>query len=100
LGWTGFGLVLVTQFFSALPVRPTVAEALYLVFGHTAFVGIALYGVARLADLVADLRDARTRLADAEVARERSPGNGWRSPNGSASVWGRASTRSYGTARP
>jgi hypothetical protein len=71
LGWAGFGLVLVTQFFSALPVRPTVAEALYLVIGHTAFVGIALYGVARLADLVADLRDTRTRLADAEVARER-----------------------------
>ncbi|GAA4592016.1 hypothetical protein GCM10023194_52800 [Planotetraspora phitsanulokensis] len=71
LGWAGFGLVLVTQFFSALPVRPTAAETLYLVIGHTALVGIALYGVARLADLVADLRDTRTRLADAEVARER-----------------------------
>ncbi|MEW9527571.1 histidine kinase [Microbispora sp. NPDC049125] len=69
--WAGFALVLVMQLLSALAVRPTAAEALYLVVGHTAFVGIALYGVARLADLVADLRATRTRLAEAEVARER-----------------------------
>jgi two-component system sensor histidine kinase DesK len=71
LAWAGFGLVVVAQFAAALPVRPTVGEALYLAVGHTAFVGIALYAVARLADLVTDLRETRLELAAAEVARQR-----------------------------
>jgi len=71
LAWAGFGLVVVAQFAAALPVRPSVGEALYLAVGHTAFVGIALYAVARLADLVADLRETRLALAAAEVARQR-----------------------------
>jgi signal transduction histidine kinase len=71
LAWAGFGAVLVAQFCSALPVRHTVGEALYLALGHAAFVGVALYVVARLADLVTDLRATRTALADAAVARER-----------------------------
>ena len=71
LAWSGFGLVVVAQFAAALPVRPTVGEALYLAVAHTAFVGIALYTVARLADLVADVSDTRLALAAAEVARQR-----------------------------
>jgi signal transduction histidine kinase len=71
LAWGGFGLVVAAQFVAALPVRPTVGEALYLAIGHAAFVGIALYAVARLADLVTDLRDTRLELAAAEVARQR-----------------------------
>jgi two-component system sensor histidine kinase DesK len=71
LAWAGFGLVVVAQFAAAVPVRPSVGEALYLAVGHTAFVGIALYAVARLADLVADLRETRLALAAAEVARQR-----------------------------
>ncbi|GIF64991.1 hypothetical protein Ais01nite_30260 [Asanoa ishikariensis] len=71
LAWTGFGLVVVVQFAAALPVRPTVGEALYLAVGHTAFVGIALYAVARLADLVTDLHETRLALAATEVARQR-----------------------------
>ncbi|MFB4300520.1 sensor histidine kinase [Actinomadura sp. NTSP31] len=69
--WGGFAAVVAAQFAAALPVRPTVAEAAYLAIGHTAFVGIALYGVARLADLVSDLRRTRDGLALAEVSRER-----------------------------
>ncbi|GGM74243.1 sensor histidine kinase [Dactylosporangium sucinum] len=71
LAWAGFGLVVVMQFVAAVPVRPTVGEALYLAVGHAGFVGIALYAVARLADLVVDLRDTRSALAAAEVARQR-----------------------------
>ena len=71
LAWAGFGLVVVAQFVIALPVRPTVGEALYLAVGHTAFVGIALYTVARLADLVTDVSDTRLALAATEVARQR-----------------------------
>ncbi|WP_203710189.1 sensor histidine kinase [Asanoa siamensis] len=71
LAWAGFGLVVAAQFVAALPVRPTVGEALYLAVGHAAFVGIALYAVARLADLVSDVRDTTLALAAAEVARER-----------------------------
>ncbi|WP_344899944.1 sensor histidine kinase [Actinomadura meridiana] len=69
--WAGFAVVVVVQFVSGLDVRPTVWEAAYLALGHTAFVGVALYGVARFADLVADLEKTRTALAEAEVARER-----------------------------
>ncbi|MFB4314963.1 sensor histidine kinase [Actinomadura sp. 21ATH] len=69
--WGGFALVIAAQFAAALPVRPTVAEAAHLAVGHAAFVGIALYGVARLADLVSDMRRTRDELAAAEVARER-----------------------------
>ena len=71
LAWTGFGLVVVAQFGAALPVRPTVTEAVYLAVGHAAFVGVALYTAARLADLVVDLRDTRLALAAAEVGRQR-----------------------------
>jgi two-component system sensor histidine kinase DesK len=71
LAWGGFGLVAAAQFVAALPVRPAVGEAFYLAVGHAAFVGIALYAVARLADLVVDLRDTRLELATAEVARQR-----------------------------
>ncbi|MFE9104471.1 sensor histidine kinase [Actinomadura geliboluensis] len=69
--WGGFALVIAAQFAAALPVRPTVAEAAYLAVGHTAFVGIALYGVARLADLISDMRRTRDALALAQVSRER-----------------------------
>ncbi|OLT11179.1 hypothetical protein BJF79_04640 [Actinomadura sp. CNU-125] len=69
--WGGFAAVIAAQFAAALPVRPTVAEAAYLAVGHAAFVGIALYGVARLADLVSDMRRTRDGLAAAGVARER-----------------------------
>ncbi|MFC7719378.1 hypothetical protein [Nonomuraea recticatena] len=69
--WGAFSLVLLAQFLSGLTVRPTVSEALYLVVGQAAFVGIALYGVVRLADLIADLRSTQASLAAAEVARER-----------------------------
>ncbi|MGI5170164.1 sensor histidine kinase [Spirillospora sp. CA-253888] len=69
--WGGFALVIAAQFAAALPVRPTAGEAAYLAVGHAAFVGIALYGVARLADLVSDMRRTRDELAMAEVARER-----------------------------
>ncbi|WP_328475218.1 histidine kinase [Actinoplanes sp. NBC_00393] len=71
LAWAGFALIVAAQFVAALPVRPTVGEALYLAVGHAAFVGIALYAIARLADLVTDLRDTRLELAAAEVARQR-----------------------------
>ncbi|MEU5877494.1 histidine kinase [Spirillospora sp. NPDC047279] len=71
VAWGGFALVIAAQFAAALPVRPTVAEAAYLAVGHAAFVGVALYGVARLADLVSDMRRTRDQLATAEVARER-----------------------------
>ncbi|GAA2157649.1 sensor histidine kinase [Actinomadura napierensis] len=71
VAWGGFAAVIAAQFAAALPVRPTVAEAAYLAIGHTAFVGIALYGVARLADLVSDMRRTRDGLAMAEVSRER-----------------------------
>ncbi|MGP4023194.1 hypothetical protein [Actinomadura sp. 3N407] len=71
LAWTGVSLVVVLQFLSGLSVRPTAWEAFYLAAGHAAFVGIALYGVARLADLVADLHNTRDDPAAAEVARER-----------------------------
>ncbi|MEU7896099.1 histidine kinase [Nonomuraea sp. NPDC049152] len=69
--WTAFSLVLLAQFLSALTVRPTLSEALYLVVGQAAFVGVALYGVVRLYDLIVDLRSTRAELAAAEVARER-----------------------------
>ncbi|RKS76622.1 signal transduction histidine kinase [Actinomadura pelletieri DSM 43383] len=69
--WAGFAVIVVVQFVSGLGVRPTVWEAAYLAIGHAAFVGVALYGVARFADLVGDLERTRTALADAEVARER-----------------------------
>ncbi|MFD0901884.1 sensor histidine kinase [Actinomadura sediminis] len=69
--WGGFALVIAAQFAAASPVRPTAVEAAYLAVGHAAFVGIALYGVARLADLVSDMRRTRDGLAAAEVARER-----------------------------
>ncbi|MEU8798534.1 histidine kinase [Spirillospora sp. NPDC048819] len=71
VAWGGFAAVVAAQFAAALPVRPTIAEAAYLAVGHAAFVGIALYGVARLADLVSDMRRTRDELAMAEVARER-----------------------------
>ncbi|MBB5964573.1 histidine kinase [Planomonospora venezuelensis] len=71
LAWGGFALVVAAQYLSGLQVRPTVWDALYLALGHAAFVGIALYGVARFADLVAGLHQTRTALAEAEVARER-----------------------------
>ncbi|MBG0826668.1 hypothetical protein HS041_02620 [Planomonospora sp. ID67723] len=69
--WGGFALVLAAQFLSALTVRPTVGEALYLVVGQAAFVGVALYGVVRLADLITDLRGTQAALAAAAVAGER-----------------------------
>ncbi|MFF4129246.1 sensor histidine kinase [Microbispora rosea] len=69
--WTGFAVIVLAQYLSGLEVRPTVWDAAYLAIGHTAFVGIALYGVARFADLVGDLEKTRTALADAEVTRER-----------------------------
>lgn len=71
VAWSGFCLVVAAQFAAALPVRPTVGEAAYLAVGHAAFVGIALYGVARLADLVSDMRRTRDELAAAQVSRER-----------------------------
>jgi signal transduction histidine kinase len=71
LAWSGFALIVGAQYLSGLEVRPTVWDALYLATGHAAFVGIALYGVARFADLVADLHKTRTALADVEVTKER-----------------------------
>jgi two-component system sensor histidine kinase DesK len=71
LAWAGFAGIVLVQFLSGLDVRPTVWDAAYLAVGHTAFVGIALYGVARFADLVRDMERTRTALADAEVTRER-----------------------------
>ncbi|GAA3474301.1 sensor histidine kinase [Nonomuraea roseola] len=68
--WAAFALVLAAQFWSGLTVRP-VSEALYLVVGQAAFVGVALYGVVRLTDLIIDLRGTQASLAAAEVARER-----------------------------
>ncbi|MGC0418862.1 histidine kinase [Embleya sp. AB8] len=70
-GWAGFAAVLVAQVPVALAVRPTVVEALYLVVGQAALVGLAVYAPAGLADLVAALTATRTALAEAEVARER-----------------------------
>lgn len=69
--WTAFSLVLVAQFLSAQTVRSTLSEVLYLVVGQAAFVGVALYGVVRLYDLIVDLRSTQAGLAAAEVARER-----------------------------
>ncbi|MFI6298179.1 sensor histidine kinase [Nonomuraea sp. NPDC050790] len=69
--WGGFALVLAAQFASTMTVRPAVSEALYVALGQTAFVGIALYGVVRLTDLIADLRGTQAGLAAAVVARER-----------------------------
>ncbi|MEV4170482.1 histidine kinase [Nonomuraea sp. NPDC049709] len=69
--WAGFAVIAVAQYLSGLEVRPTVWDAAYLALGHTAFVGLALYGVARFADLVGDMEKTRTALADAEVTRER-----------------------------
>ncbi|MET9339620.1 histidine kinase [Nonomuraea sp. NPDC003804] len=69
--WTAFSLVLAAQYWSATTVRDTVSEALYLVVGQAAFVGVALYGVVRLYDLIVDLGATRAELAAAEVARER-----------------------------
>ncbi|MEV4896502.1 histidine kinase [Nonomuraea sp. NPDC055795] len=69
--WGGFALVLAAQFASTLTVRPMVTEGLYVAIGQTAFVGIALYGVVRLTDLIADLRGTQAGLAAAVVARER-----------------------------
>jgi two-component system sensor histidine kinase DesK len=71
LAWAGFAVIVLAQFLSGLEVRPTVWDAAYLAVGHTAFVGLALYGVARFADLVRDMERTRTALADAEVTRER-----------------------------
>jgi signal transduction histidine kinase len=71
LGWVGFGLVIAVHVPVAVSIRPTVFEAIYLVIGQAALVGLAVYGVARLADLVAALRAARRELAVAAVARER-----------------------------
>ncbi|MBC6461087.1 sensor histidine kinase [Actinomadura sp. HBU206391] len=71
LAWAGFAVIVLAQYLSGLEVRPTVWDAAYLAVGHTAFVGIALYGLARFADLVGDLEKTRMALADAEVARER-----------------------------
>lgn len=66
-----FAAVLVAQFFSAMTVRPTLSESLYLVFGQAAFVGVALYAVVRIADLILDLRRTQADLAAAAVAGER-----------------------------
>lgn len=71
LQWGGFGLVLVAQYLSSATVRPTVFETLYVVVGQTAFVGLALYAVVRLADLIVDLRATQAELAEVAVARER-----------------------------
>ncbi|MFI1577893.1 histidine kinase [Embleya sp. NPDC020630] len=70
-GWAGFAAVVAVQVPVGLAVRPTVVEALYLVFGQAALVGLAVYALAGLTDLVAALAATRTALADAEVARER-----------------------------
>lgn len=69
--WAGFVAVLAVQVPVGLAVRPTVVEALYLVLGQAALVGLAVYALAGLADLVAALTATRTALAEAEVARER-----------------------------
>ncbi|GAA2362910.1 sensor histidine kinase [Nonomuraea africana] len=68
--WAAFALVLAAQLWSGLTVRP-VSEALYFVVGQAAFVGVALYGVVRLTDLIIDLRGTQASLAAAAVARER-----------------------------
>ncbi|MFF7243301.1 histidine kinase [Embleya sp. NPDC008237] len=70
-GWAGFLAVVAAQVPVGLAVRPTVVEALYLVMGQAVLVGLAVYALAGLADLVAALAATRTALADAEVARER-----------------------------
>ncbi|MYS83711.1 sensor histidine kinase [Embleya scabrispora] len=69
--WAGFLAVVAVQVPVGLAVRPTVVEALYLVVGQAVLVGLAVYALAGLADLVAALAATRTALADAEVARER-----------------------------
>ncbi|GAA4526498.1 hypothetical protein GCM10023096_60190 [Nonomuraea ferruginea] len=71
LGWAGFAGVLAVQGWSWWTVDASPGEVANLVFGHTAFVAIALYGSVRVADLVADRYDARAELAAAEVTRER-----------------------------
>jgi two-component system sensor histidine kinase DesK len=71
LAWTGFAVVLAVHVEVGLAVRPTLVEALYLVAGQAALVGLAVYAIARLADLVAALSATRTALAEAGVARER-----------------------------
>ncbi|MYV98116.1 hypothetical protein GT354_07455, partial [Streptomyces sp. SID3343] len=71
LAWTGFAVVLGVHVEVGLAVRPTLVEALYLVVGQAALVGLAVYAIARLADLVAALSATRTALAEAGVARER-----------------------------
>jgi signal transduction histidine kinase len=71
LAWTGFALVLVAQAASTLAEGAGLSEALYLAIGQAAFIGLALFVVARLADLVTDLQRTREGLAAAEVTRER-----------------------------
>lgn len=71
LAWAGFGAVLAADLPLSLAERPTVAEALYFLVGQAAFVGVAVYGMARLADLVAALEETLRVLPAARVARER-----------------------------
>ncbi|MEU9021559.1 histidine kinase [Actinomadura sp. NPDC048394] len=71
LAWTGFGAVLAADLPLSLAERPTVAEALYFLIGQAAFVGVAVYGMARLADLVAALEATLQALPAARITRER-----------------------------
>ncbi|GAA2166592.1 sensor histidine kinase [Actinomadura napierensis] len=71
LAWAGFGAVLAADLPLSLAERPTVAEALYFLIGQAAFVGVAVYGMARLADLVAALEETLQALPAARVTQER-----------------------------
>ncbi|MBO2462322.1 sensor histidine kinase [Actinomadura violacea] len=71
LAWAGFGAVLAADLPLTLAERPTLAEALYFLIGQAAFVGVAVYGMARLADLVAALEETLQVLPAARVTRER-----------------------------
>ncbi|KAB2372283.1 sensor histidine kinase [Actinomadura montaniterrae] len=71
LAWAGFGAVLAADLPLSLAERPTVAEALYFLVGQAAFVGVAVYGMARLADLVAALEATLQALPAARITRER-----------------------------
>ncbi|MFB4295730.1 sensor histidine kinase [Actinomadura sp. NTSP31] len=71
LAWAGFAAVLAADLPLSLAERPTVAEALYFLIGQAAFVGVAVYGMARLADLVAALEETLPALPAARVTQER-----------------------------
>ncbi|MDH6135771.1 signal transduction histidine kinase [Kitasatospora sp. MAA4] len=71
VAWLLFALVVLADVPPALDIRRTTEEGLYLVVGQTLLVGITVYVLGRLADLVARLAGAREQLARLAVAAER-----------------------------